>query len=215
MRMSLGVLLMKKLLIMLLSITLVTGLTGCVKNNNGDSDDIIQSGENAVRDNVELLEYNSSDFGVNIKYPSDWTYIEGESEVTFYYGYDESTGSSIADVNLTVADITGEDTDLDNIKDTMVQSLSESGMEITKDEKILVDGDIDAYRLGILAKNKSGTGIKIDRTVISEFGLLYLLTFEVREQDYNSFIGDYNNMLESFDIVTFTMDDEGNVKGEN
>ena len=205
---------MKKLLIMLLSITLVTGMTGCGENKNEGNDNVIESGGNDVRNNVELLEYTSSDFGVSIKYPSDWTYIEGESEVTFYYGYDESTGSSVADVNLTVADITGEDTDLDNIKDTMVQSLSESGMEITKDEKILVDGEIDAYRLGILAKNKSGTGIKIDRTIISEFDLLYLLTFEAREQDYNSFIGDYNNMLESFDILTFTMDTEGNIKQE-
>lgn len=205
---------MKKALAVLLSISLVIAMSGCKETGKADNDTNVEQGDNKGRENVELLEYSSSDFGISIKYPSDWTYIEGESDVTFYYGYDEATGSSIADVNLTVADITGEDTNLDTIKDDMVQGLSDGGMEITNEEKILIDKDVDAYRLGLLAQNKSGTAIKIDRMVASKFDLLYLLTFEAREADYDSFIEDYNNMLESFDIITFTMDADGQIKPE-
>lgn len=167
---------------------------------------------NTSAEEGEILHYENTDLGVELDYPAGWEPVEEDSQVTFYYEYNEASGTATAYVNLTVADVAEEQASLEDIKDEMVENLTtDGGMSVDNVEPITVSGNMPAYKLALSNQNSSGTTVKFSRMVATDYGYLYLLTYSARQQDFDKLQSAYDTMLSSFKVITFTMDSEGNI----
>lgn len=204
-------------------IIVATSLVGCTQKEISDTGvsttEESSAGVNEkslkdkVKSSVSVARYSNSDFGIELDYPEDWQVVEGDSEVTFYKDYNANTGFASAYVNFTIADIQAENSTLLEIKDTMVSSFEQSDeMNVNGVEEITIDKTEPAYRLKLSSKNSSGEELKMDRMIASNYGYMYLLTYGAKVKDYDTYIGVYDTMLDTFNIMTYSMDENGQLK---
>ena len=158
----------------------------------------IKQSESAKTAPSDFLTYENPDYGVKIKYPSDWQQTETEDLIVAFLSPKTDASDAVQEnLGLTMNDLAGQGLTLQKYNEIAIEQLKQTFPDI----KIIESGstvlsNIPAYKVVFTASN-----LKFMQAWIIKNNLAYIWSFVSTESSYSDYLGTIQTMLDSFEIT--------------
>ena len=145
-----------------------------------------------------FLTYENPDYGVKIKYPSNWQQTETEDLIVAFLSPKTDASDAIQEnLGLTMNDLAGQGLTLQKYDEIAIEQLKQTFPDI----KIIESGstvlsNIPAYKVVFTASN-----LKFMQVWTIKDDLAYVWSFASTESSYSDYLGTIQTMLDSFEIT--------------
>jgi len=168
-------------------------------------------------------DYSNKELGFSATFPSGWM-VQEPQKTTSGTPDVAAVGPQTDDFppTITVTVLDSNDLSMDERITQGKQALEpviEAGqLEILSEEKIKIDGN-DAFTIetkGVFETSAGTLDVKFKETTILSSGKFYIITFASSENDFDTFLPDYENTLNSFEsLSTISRDMEETISTES
>jgi len=168
-------------------------------------------------------DYSNEDLGFSATFPDGWTVQEPQKTsagVPDVAAVGPQTDDFPPTVTVTVIDSNGLSMDERIVEGKKaLEPVIEAGqLEILSEEKTKIDGN-DAFTIqtkGVFETSSGTLDVKFKETTILSSGKFYIITFASSENNFDTFLPDYENTLNSFETLsTITRDMEETISTES
>ena len=171
----------------------------------------IKQSESAKTTPSDFLMYENSDYGVKIKYPSDWQQTENEDVIVAFLSRKTDASEAVQEnLGLTMNDLAGQGLTLQKYNEIAIEQLKQTFPDI----KIIESGSTvlsnnPAHKVVFTASN-----LKFMQAWTIKNDLAYIWSFVSTESSYSDYLGTIQTMLDSFEITKNIRGDTEELKAE-
>jgi len=171
----------------------------------------IKQSESAKTTPSDFLMYENSDYGVKIKYPSDWEQKETEDLIIAFVSPKTDVSDAVQEnLGLTMNDLAGQGLTLQKYNEIAIEQLKQTFSDI----KIIESGSTvlsnnPAHKVVFTASN-----LKFMQAWTIKNDLAYIWSFVSTESSYSDYLGTIQTMLDSFEITKNIRGDTEELKAE-
>ncbi|MBI2655017.1 hypothetical protein HYX06_01175 [Candidatus Woesearchaeota archaeon] len=171
----------------------------------------IKQSESAKTTPSNFLTYENADYGVKIKYPSDWEQKETEDLIIAFVSPKTDVSDAVQEnLGLTMNDLSGQYLTLEDYNDISIDGLKQTFPDI----KIIESGSTvlsnnPAHKVVFTASN-----LKFMQAWTIKNDLAYVWSFVSTESSYSDYLGTIQTMLDSFEITKNIRGDTEELKAE-
>ena len=158
----------------------------------------IKQSESAKIIPSDFLTYENSDYGIKIKYPSDWQQTENEDVIVAFLSRKTDASEAVQEnLGLTMNDLAGQGLTLQKYNEIAIEQLKQTFPDI----KIIESGSTvlsnnPAYKVVFTASN-----LKFMQAWTIKNDLAYVWSFVSTKSSYSDYLGTIQTMLDSFEIT--------------
>ncbi len=155
-----------------------------------------------------LSDYSNKELGFSTTFPDGWMVQEPQkttSGTPDVAAVGPQTDDFPSTITVTVLDSNGLSMDerITQGKQALEPVIEAGQLEILSEEKIKIDG-IDAFTIetkGVFETSAGTLNVKFKETTILSSGKFYIITFASSENNFDTFLPDYDNTLNSFETL--------------
>lgn len=171
----------------------------------------IKQSESTKKTPSDFLTYENSDYGVKIKYPSNWQQTETEDVIVSFLSPKADASADIQEnLGLIMNDLAGQGLTLQKYNEIAIEQLKQTFPDI----KIIESGSTvlsnnPAHKVVFTASN-----LKFMQVWTIKYDLAYIWSFVATESSYADYLGTIQTMLDSFEITKNIRGGDEEIKAE-
>ena len=172
----------------------------------------IKQSESTKTTPSDFLTYENADYGVKIKYPSDWEQKETEDLIIAFVSPKTDVSDAVQEnLGLTMNDLAGRGLTLPGYNEIAIEQLKQTfpDIKIIESSSTVLSNN-PAYKVVFTASN-----LKFMQAWTIKNDLAYVWSFVSTESSYSDYLGAIQTMLDSFEITKNIRGDTEELKAEN